>query len=116
MYRCQLQFYLLGRDRALLDVIRGAAPLKGFTHIFTESTHPDASLCAGADVILLDLRGLDAPAALDALLPAVKEGADVLAAAATNSNTSVSIMDTSRARTWGRPATFWRPPSTACPT
>ena len=82
MYRCQLQFYLLGRDRALLDVIRGAAPLKGFTHIFTESTHPDASLCAGADVILLDLRGLDAPAALDALLPAVKEGADVLAAAA----------------------------------
>lgn len=81
MYHCHLRFYLMGRDRGLLDAVRGAPPLERFTHAFTESEHPDAALCAGADVILLDLRGLDGPAALDALLPAGKEGAEVLAVA-----------------------------------
>ena len=81
MYHCHLRFYLMGRDRGLLDAVRGAPPLERFTHAFTESEHPDAVLCAGADVLLLDLRGTDGPAALDALLPAGKEGAEVLAVA-----------------------------------
>ena len=82
MYRCQLLFYLMGRDQALLDAVRGAAPLERFTHTFTGSEGPDAALCAGADVLLLDLRDMDGPAALELLLPAAREGAEVLAVAA----------------------------------
>ena len=81
MYHCHLRFYLMGRDRGLLDAVRGAPPLERFTHAFTESEHPDAALCAGADVILLDLRGMDGPNLLDALLPHVREGAEALAVA-----------------------------------
>ena len=42
----------------------------------------EKALGAGAGVLLLDLRGLDGPAALDRLLPAAREGAEVLAVAA----------------------------------
>ena len=80
MYHCHVQFYLLGRDKALFDTIRAMPPLEHFSHAFSESAQPDAALCAAADVILADLRGTDA-AALDALLAARREGAELLIAA-----------------------------------
>ena len=84
MYHCHVQFYLLGRDRALFDTIRAMPALERFSHAFTESESLDAALCAGADVIVADLRGTDAPAVLDGLLAAKREGAELLVAAGRN--------------------------------
>ena len=63
MYHCHTRFYFTGHDRNVLDVFRAMPPLDGFTHEFFESPEPEASLAAGADVILADLRGMTAEAA-----------------------------------------------------
>ena len=81
MYHCHVQFYLLGRDRALFDAVRAMPPLERFSHTFSESGSFDADLCAGADVIVADLRGTEVAAVLDALLAAKREGAELIAAA-----------------------------------
>ena len=81
MYHCHVRFYLLGRDRALFDAVRAMPPLERFSHAFSESGTLDAALCAEADVIIADLRGADAAAVLDALPAAMREGAELIAAA-----------------------------------
>lgn len=81
MYHCHIHFHLIGHDRALLDAIRGAQPLERFTHSFSESSGPDAALTARADVILADVRGMDAGAALEAVLRTKADQAEVVAVA-----------------------------------
>ena len=81
MYHCRIRFYLLGRDKALLDMIRAMPPLERFSHDFTGSGPLDAALCSRADVIIADLRGMDAAAVLDALLATKREGAELILAA-----------------------------------
>ena len=81
MYQCHIQFYLMGQGRDLFDLIRRTPPLDRFSHAFSESARPDAALCAGADVIIADLRGLDGPKALGALLSSKREDAELIAAA-----------------------------------
>ena len=60
MYHCHAQFYLIGHDQKLLDLFRAMPPLDAFTHTFFESLEPEASLAAKADVILADLRDMEA--------------------------------------------------------
>ena len=67
MYHCHLRLYLVGRRRELLGQIRNVPPLPPFTHEFLESEEPDVSLAAQAGVILADLDGMDAAAAVSAL-------------------------------------------------
>ncbi len=55
MYTCCLHIYLVGHHSHALDVIRRMPPLEQFTHTFSESDDPEASLAAEADVILADL-------------------------------------------------------------
>lgn len=55
MYTCCLRIYLVGHPSHALDVIKRMPPLEHFTHIFSESDEPEASLTAEADVILADL-------------------------------------------------------------
>ena len=81
MYQCHIHFHLIGHDRGLLDAIRRAQPLERFTHSFSESGGPDADLTARADVILADVRGMDAGEALDAVLGALNDGAEAIAVA-----------------------------------
>lgn len=81
MYHCHIRFYLMSRDQDLLNAVREAPPLDHFTHSFTRSETPDPALCAEADVLVLDLRGMDSPAALDALFPTWKKGTEALAVA-----------------------------------
>ena len=61
MYHCQLHFYCLGRRQELFDAVRAIPPLEHFTHTFSKSGETDMALAAQADVILADLRDLDAP-------------------------------------------------------
>ena len=67
MYRCHVHFYLVGHQPAFFAPLKEMPPLTSFTHTFTWSPEPDAALAGGADVILADLRGMDAPGALAAL-------------------------------------------------
>ena len=78
MYHCHVQFYLLGRDRALFDAIRAMPPLEHFTHAFFESEEPDAALCGRADVVVADVRGTDAFAVLNKVLTAGRKDGELI--------------------------------------
>ena len=77
MYHCLLQFYLTGPSSALWDTARSMPALDGFQHAFTESREPQAEPASRADVILADLRELDA-AALRTLTAARKPGSELV--------------------------------------
>ncbi|MBD5160608.1 MAG: response regulator [Oscillibacter sp.] len=78
MYHCRLQFYLTGYRSSLWETARAMPPLERFTHSFAESGAPEAALAAQADVVLADLRELDAPAALETLARNKKQGAELV--------------------------------------
>ena len=60
MYRCHTHFYFVGSHSRIFEIIREMPPLEHFIHEFAESDRPEADLAAGADVILANLKGLDA--------------------------------------------------------
>ena len=60
MYRCHLYFYYIGRQRDLLETIAQMEPMEHFTHTFWASDLPEQTMVAQADVILADLRDLEA--------------------------------------------------------
>ena len=70
MYHCQLQIYLAGHGSEALGILKRLPPSPGFSHSFTESREPDPSLAADAGLILADVQGQDALAAVQALLRA----------------------------------------------
>ena len=51
MYHCHVQFYLIGSQNSLWDIIKEMAPLEHFSHEFQVSSKPDSTLAAKADVI-----------------------------------------------------------------
>ncbi len=68
MYNCRLHIYLAGHPCRIFNVIQKMPALENFTHIFTESDEPEASLAADADLIIADLSCLDFPDALEVLI------------------------------------------------
>ena len=62
MYRCHTCFYYIGHQRELLEIIQGLEPLEHFTHTFWAGDQPEQALAVQADVILADMRSLDAEA------------------------------------------------------
>ena len=68
MYHCQLRLYCLGRRRELFDVIRAIPPLEHFTHVFSAGETVEAALGTQAEVLLADLRDLDAAEAAARLI------------------------------------------------
>ena len=67
MYHCHMRFYLMGHPQRVFEIIKDMSPLGRFTHEFLESDRPEAALAARADVILADLRGMDAGEAVRTL-------------------------------------------------
>lgn len=74
MYRCHINFYYIGRQRKVLEIIKEMPPLEHFTHSFLESSGPDMALAVQADVVFADLQGMDAREALPDILKC--KGAD----------------------------------------
>ncbi len=68
MYHCHVRFYFAGYHCGAFDTIKGMTPLEHFTHEFLESERPEGALAAEADVILANLRGMEAPENLCVLL------------------------------------------------
>ena len=64
MYHCHTQLYFIGGEEALFAPLRAMPPLEYFTHSFRESREPEEESAAGADLILADLRSLDAARAV----------------------------------------------------
>ena len=78
MYRCCVHFYLIGWEKENVVLLQETPPLECFSHVFTTSGYPDGALAAQADVILADLRAMNAVEALQALVDARKEGAQLI--------------------------------------
>lgn len=69
MYSCRLRIYLTGHPCHTFEVLKKMPALENFTHIFSESDDPDATLTATADVIVADLSCMDIRNTLQVLLP-----------------------------------------------
>lgn len=78
MYHCRIQFYVVGRRREVLETISAMPPLEQFSHIFTDSGGADSTLAAKADVILADLRELDAEETVKTLLSGKREETELI--------------------------------------
>ncbi|MDE7260935.1 MAG: PAS domain S-box protein, partial [Oscillospiraceae bacterium] len=81
MYSSYIAFYCIGRLPGVFDLFRDIAPLEPFIHSFTISETLDMALAAQADVILADLRELDAAGLLPKLHAAKKKSAQLIALA-----------------------------------
>ena len=80
MYHCHMYFYYIGDHQQLLETIKQLEPAEQFTYTFLASGVPEPQLTAQADVILADLRSLDAAAAAK-LAREKKPGAELIALA-----------------------------------
>ena len=78
MYHCHVNFYLLGQQNGLFNKIKEMPPMEHFTHEYLESSEPEESLAAKADVIFADLRALDAGAAVRSLIQAKSGEAELI--------------------------------------
>lgn len=78
MYHCRVRFYLLGGQCEIFETVKEMSPLEHFTHEYLESDEPQESLTAQADVILANLRELDVRAALESLVMAKREDAQII--------------------------------------
>lgn len=77
MYHCHINFYCLGLRPDVFDTLREMPALSPFAHAFTMFERPDPGPAAMADVIMADLRDMDAPAAMQ-LLSSKKEDAQLI--------------------------------------
>lgn len=67
MYHCHLHICLAGRSCPVFDLLKALPALPNFTHAFQEDTLPSPDAAARADVIFLNLEGLEPETALEAV-------------------------------------------------
>ncbi|MCI9161791.1 MAG: response regulator [Lachnospiraceae bacterium] len=78
MYHCHLRFYLAGNPNRIFEIIKEMPPLEHFTHGFSESERPESELAADADVIIADLRDMDAGKAVQMLAAGKSRDAELI--------------------------------------
>ena len=78
MYHAAICFYFIGRRLQALECISQLPPPEEFTYEFVESGEPEKGLLSRADVILADLREVDALERLQTLLTAKKPETQLL--------------------------------------
>ena len=92
MYRCCVHFYLVGWEKQDAELVKGIPPLESFSHVFAESPRPEQELAAAADVILADLRKLDAVETVSSLAAARREGSQLIALAEARGAKNAAVM------------------------
>lgn len=78
MYHCHVCFYFIGNQNQLFEIVRGMPPFSPFVHEFIESVHPREEFATKADVLLVDLQGLDTAKAVQTLIGWKKPEADLI--------------------------------------
>ena len=78
MYHCHVCFYFIGKQSHLFEVIRGVPALAPSEYEFMESQRPSEESVAKADVILADLRDMDASNTVRTLNAWKKPKADLI--------------------------------------
>lgn len=78
MYQCNVRFYLIGESDVLLKNLKEMPSLPHFTHEFAESLKPEETLAKQADVIVIDMSGLDAAKVLHMLLTHKKKEVELI--------------------------------------
>lgn len=97
MYHCHIHFYFIGHHCRVFDMIQGTAPLDNFTHEYSESEKPDKKQSAKADVILLNLQGMDGTGDLCRILADKKKKAELIVLA---SREQIPFLAESMAELW----------------
>ncbi len=78
MYHCHMRFYFIGRQSGLVETLEEMPPFEGFTHEFFKSDVPKEELAKKADVIIADLRELNAVDTARSLVAAKNPDADLI--------------------------------------
>ncbi len=78
MYQCHLKLYLVGDSCKVFETIKEMSPLESFTHTFSESRTPEASLTAAADVIVARMQGGAVKELLEELISNKRREADLI--------------------------------------
>lgn len=78
MYHCHICFYVIGRQTRFLEILKGIPALDFFTHDFIESEIPTKELAEKANVIFVDLCGMEAEKEVQKLADWKKPETDVI--------------------------------------
>ena len=78
MYQCHLKLYLVGDSCKVFETIKEMSPLESFTHTFSESRTPEASLTAAAGVIIARMQGGAVKELLEELISNKRREADLI--------------------------------------
>ncbi len=78
MYHCQLHYYLIGRGCRAFELIQELPPMEHFSHAFSQSGAPKKELTARADIILVNLEGLELIPVLEEVAAGRKEQTEII--------------------------------------
>lgn len=78
MYHCHINFFFLGSQRRLFKQIEDIPPLEHFSHEYFESKMLYETVIAKADVIIVDLNGMDTAATIQILLSEKRQVAELI--------------------------------------
>ncbi len=95
MYHCNICFYLIGKSNDLFDNLKKMPPLSHFAHEFTESLRPEETLAKQADVIVIDMSGLDVSETLGVLYTYKKKEAELIVLAQKEQTQEIMKQDSS---------------------
>jgi diguanylate cyclase (GGDEF)-like protein/PAS domain S-box-containing protein len=81
MYHCVVHFYEMGRQDSSMVQLRKIKPLERFLHVFSDSEELDRELAQTADVIFLNVQGMDDSqihTAMDGVIACKKDEAELI--------------------------------------
>lgn len=90
MYHCQIHFYLSGVPCRAFEIIKGITPYANFTHQYTWKEQPSSDDAAAADVILVNLEGMDAKETVQTLLGAKRAETELILMLEKNQTDSIA--------------------------